>query len=293
MEMFKDIFGNKRYKISLHIHTTLSDGRKTPEEIAKEYKADGFDAMAITDHWKYHAGGELCGLHIISGAEYNIGENETISGTMHIVGFGMEHEPQLNRETATRQDAVDAINACGGLAVLAHPAWSLNTFEDAANLKGIELTEIYNTVSEVQESDRPYSGYFVDVCANRGRYFGLLATDDAHYYDGRDNRKGWIAVKADSLDTESLLSAIKKGDFYATQGPEVHARQEGNKLIIDCSPCENIITFSNMAWAPSRTLRGNDLTHFEYEIKKDDRWVRVEVTDKHGKKAWSNIFKVN
>ena len=290
--MFTDIMGERRYKIALHIHTTLSDGLKTPDEVAKEYKDDGFDAMAITDHWKYHASGELSGLHIIAGAEYNIGDAETIEGVMHIVGLGMGCEPPLIKGETSRQQAVDGINEAGGVAVLAHPAWSLNAPEDGIELKGIELTEIYNTVSEVQESDRPYSGYFADLCANRGKLFGLLATDDAHYYDGRDNRKAWISLKADGLTDEDIVRALKVGDYYATQGPEVHLRREGDKLIIDCTPCDKIVTFSNISWTKSRALRGVGLTHFEYEIKDEDKWVRVEVTDAEGKKAWSNFIQI-
>ena len=69
--MITNQFGEKYYKLGLHLHTTLSDGAKTPEEVAKEYKLDGYDAVAFTDHWTYGEGGELEGLHIISGCEYN------------------------------------------------------------------------------------------------------------------------------------------------------------------------------------------------------------------------------
>ena len=69
--MITDKLGNKYYKIGLHIHTTNSDGKRTPEEVAREYKADGFDAVAFTDHWIYGPGGTLEGLHIISGCFIN------------------------------------------------------------------------------------------------------------------------------------------------------------------------------------------------------------------------------
>ena len=81
-------------------------------------------------------------------------------------------------------------------------------------------------------------------------------------------------------------------EFYATQGPELHVRREGDKLIADCSPCVMIDFLSNAAWGPDRITRGEDLTHGEYLIKPHDRWVRVEVHDKEGRYAWSNIVKV-
>ena len=47
--MRKDMFGNTRYKIGLHIHTSISDGRVSPEESARIYKEAGFDAYFV-DH---------------------------------------------------------------------------------------------------------------------------------------------------------------------------------------------------------------------------------------------------
>ena len=38
------------YKANLHCHTTLSDGRLTPEEIKELYKSQGYSIVAYTDH---------------------------------------------------------------------------------------------------------------------------------------------------------------------------------------------------------------------------------------------------
>ena len=287
--MIRDQFGDAYYKVGLHIHTTLSDGVRTPEEVAREYAADGYDAVAFTDHWYYGESRTVEGLAVLSGCEYNLGGGDTSFDTMHIIGIGMKKDPRLTKEN-TRQEVVDAINKAGGIAVLGHPNWSLNGVEDLANLTGITATEIYNAVSEAHNSLRAYSGYFVDLCANRGMYPYLLATDDSHYYDGSDNRRGWVMVKAEDGSENALLSAIRRGDFYASQGPYLHVERKGNKLVIDCSPCRVIGTLSNGAWLPNRVLRGEDLTHFEYEIKPLEKWVRVEVEDADGRLAWSNIF---
>ena len=40
----------KQYKANLHCHSTLSDGRKTPEELKEMYKGAGYSILAITDH---------------------------------------------------------------------------------------------------------------------------------------------------------------------------------------------------------------------------------------------------
>ena len=289
--MIKDQFGDTYYRVALHLHTKLSDGRKTPEEVAEEYKAGGYDAIAFTDHWRYGAGGELCGLHILPGAEYNLGGNDTSGCVMHIVGIGMQYDPEISKESS-RQQVVDAINAAGGIAVLAHPAWSVNTLADSQALEGITATEIFNAVSEAGMSMRAYSDHFVDACANAGIYWNIFATDDAHYYEGADNRRGWVMVKADELSDEAILKALRSGDFYATQGPALSVKREGNTLVIDSSPCSVIGTMSNLAWAANRVARGENLTHSEYEIKEKETWIRVEVIDAQGRHAWSNIIVV-
>lgn len=287
--MITDMFGNKRYKICFHTHTTMSDGRVTPKQCAEIYKAAGYDAIALTDHWKFGQEKELAGLKILSGCEYHFGGADTIEGVMHIVGVGMKFEPELFVGVSTRQQTIDRIHDAGGVAILAHPAWSLNTPEDVKDLKGFDGVEIYNSISGIACNLRPYSGDFVDTAANKGFYCPLLATDDAHFYEGDDETKSFIMVKCEELTTENVLEAVRKQEFYASQGPELHTRVEDGKMIIDCSPSVLIQVFSNMTYATGRVARGENLTHWEYEIRDIEKWLRVEVTDQEGKSAWSNL----
>jgi len=106
------------YRVDLHLHTAASpDGRSSLEGIAKAAKAAGLDAIAVTDH-------DLCtpvpaaleGVLLIPGCEVS-----TRAG--HITGLFLERPlplAELGRLPAP-EDAVAAIRAAGGLAVLAHP----------------------------------------------------------------------------------------------------------------------------------------------------------------------------
>ena len=38
------------YKANLHVHTTVSDGEITPEEIKRIYMEQGYSVVAFTDH---------------------------------------------------------------------------------------------------------------------------------------------------------------------------------------------------------------------------------------------------
>ena len=290
--MQKDMFGEYRYKVGLHTHTNLSDGKLSPKEAASIYKAAGFDALAFTDHWVYGEETEIDGLKIISGCEYNLGGSDTSVDVIHIVGIGMNKKPELTRTSATRQSVVDAIKANGGVAIWAHPAWSLNSLSDTKTVCGFDAVEIYNTVSNAGQSSRPYSGYFVDVLANNGIIYPLIATDDTHYYNGEDETRSYIMVKAESNSQADIIKAILRKDFYATQGPELHIKREGEIITVDCSSCIMINFLSNIAWAPDRITKGKDLTHAEYHIKDCEKWIRVEIMDKNGNYAWSNIIEI-
>ncbi len=288
--MITDMFGRNRLKVNLHLHTTESDGQKSPEEAAAIYQKAGYDIIAVTDHWKYRESGAINGLRTLSGAEYNIGGGNGAGGVFHILALGCEREPGIGKEDSA-QSIIDEINGCGGMAVLAHPAWSLNTVEQTEGLEGIGATEIYNAVSDAGQSSRPYSGYFVDAAACKGQLYPLLADDDTHYYDGSDETNAYImlACDPDASDAE-ILEAIRRKDFYATQGPEIHLLREGNRITVKCSAAVRISLFSNTVWAKDRCLRGSGLTEHSCEVQPFETFIRAEVTAADGRKAWSNTI---
>ena len=290
--MYTDLLGCRRMKINLHLHTTESDGRKTPEEAAAIYQAAGYDLIAITDHWKYRMSGNLHGLRTLGGAEYNTPGGNGATGVYHILGLGCQEEPNPPRDQGP-QAMIDEINRCGGLAVLAHPAWSLNTACQARALHGVGATEIYNSVSDAHESARPYSGDFVDIAAGQGMLFPLLATDDVHYYDGSDDTQSFImlACAPDASDGE-ILQAIRDKKFYASQGPEIHLSVEGDEAVVRCSPASRIAFFTNSVWSAGHGHRGTNLTEARCKLQLFETFIRAEVTDAQGRMAWSNTLAV-
>ena len=288
--MYTDILGKMRAKLGLHIHTSLSDGRKTPEEAAKIYREAGYDAIAFTDHWKFGESGEIDGLKLISGIEYDIGSHG--SEIFHIVALGAKEAPKGFSKSSTAEEIVKAIHAADGIAVLAHPAWSLNFPEAIMKVKGFDATEIYNAVSDAGMSFRPDSSLLVDMLASHGICYPLLATDDAHYYEGDDNCVAYIMAECDPSDSASIKSAIKEGRFYATQGPEIHLSRDGNLFRVDCSPVSKIVFASNKQWTKDRVIRGENLTSAEYTATPEETFIRAFVVDENGKCAWSNIVNI-
>lgn len=289
-----DLFGRKRQKVNLHMHTTRSDGCYSPETALRVYRNEGYDAVAMTDHWKYESGGiSTEGMTVLSGAEYNLNGATGDRGVFHILAVGCEREPQIvgNLDSAEPQQVIDAIHAAGGLAILAHPAWSLNTPEQILRYHGYDATEIYNSVSGVHESRRPDSSLIIDQLGARGLLLPLVADDDTHYYDS-DRCVAWIMVDAENATKECLLPAIRAGRFYATQGPEVHLRLEGDEAIVTCSPCKEIAIFSDAVWVDHRMITGTDLTEARVPTVRHEHYVRACVTDASGRQAWTNCLKI-
>ena len=288
--MYTDLFGKTRYKVNLHMHTNMSDGRRTPEEAVRIYKEHGYDAVALTDHWVAGENGSLNGVTLLSGAEYNCGGSDCRNGVFHIVAIGCEKKPDINKYMEA-QEMIDAIHAAGGLAVLAHPAWSLNSPAQILPLKGFDATEIYNSVSAVHHSRRPDASIIVDMLGAEGRYYSLVAADDAHYYDGSDECKSFIMVQAEENTPAELKKAIKAGRFYASQGPEVHLFKDGNEFVARTSPVSSIIFLSNYVWAP-RAFDGDGITEARYTPREGEKFIRVMVEDADKKMAWSQIIPV-
>ncbi len=302
--MFTDQTGKNRLKINLHTHTTVSDGAKTPAEAAALYRDRGYDALAITDHWVFNPAGELEGLPILSGCEYNIQGPDREGGmeeVYHIVAVGCKSEPAIPRAWADESTPgvrdraraiIDAIHETGGIAILAHPAWSLNTADQMLAVRGYDATEIYNSVSDWGMSDRPYSGVLIDQVAAAGLSVPLLATDDTHCYDG-DECRGFIAVEADAAAASGVIEAIRAGRFYASEGPEIHfTRVSKHKVKVTCSPAVKIVFLSNAVWTSERVVRGTALTEATYIARSHERYIRAEVTDSQGRKGYSNIIRI-
>lgn len=293
--MYTDIYGNPRIKLGLHHHTTLSDGRSTPEQTALRYKEAGYDAIAFTDHWVFGAAQDLAGLPILAGGEYHVGFRDGFAGVYHIVCLCPEREPQL-RKDMTPQQIIDGIHEAGGLAILAHPAWSLNSPEKIKALHGFDAIEIYNTVSERGNSRRADASLIIDMLAAEGIFFPLLAADDSHYYEESGNFadccNAFIMAECSDADPAQIKKAIREGRFYASTGPEIHLSVNGNTASVDCSEASEIVFLSNFVITKGRVTTGQKLTHADYAIQPGETFLRAYVTDAEGKRAWSNIIQL-
>ncbi|HEY2940995.1 MAG TPA: CehA/McbA family metallohydrolase [Vicinamibacteria bacterium] len=99
----------------VHVHTTLSDGGGTPEQVAAAAKRAGLRFVIITDHNNLDAKpfeGEHDGVLVLVGTEIS-----TTAG--HVVGLGIP-DPVF-RFSGDALDALDDVRSLGGVAFAAHP----------------------------------------------------------------------------------------------------------------------------------------------------------------------------
>lgn len=293
--MYIDKNGDRWYRGNLHTHTTLSDGVLSPETVKAKYREMGYDFIALCDHWHYGEGTEQdpSGLLVLSGIEYNFNDIDVLKGVYHILSIGALYEPEVEKSD-TAQSAIDKINAAGGFPILAHPAWSMNTYDMITCLSGIFATEIYNSLSGVPFNCRPYSGEVVDQLAARGYYLSLVADDDSHFYRGEEGMS-YIMVNLgqESLTTENLLSAIRAGRYIATQGPMFDFTLEGDEAVLRSETPLSLVTFfTNRVYEEDRCTIMTDKPLYEarFKIKYVDTFVRAECTAVGGGVGYSKII---
>jgi len=285
--MYIDKQGNCWWKGNLHTHTTRSDGHKKPSEAVRLYQKAGYDFLAVTDHWALSEPGRYHNMILIPGMELDTMQR----GCWHIVGLGLKQKPDADRYQNAQQ-LIDAVREAGGIAVLAHPAWSLDQPEEIAELTGLSGAEIYNSVSGFPYSARADSSQVLDLAAKYGFRVPYLAADDTHYYQ-KELFQSFIYVQSEECTQESVLNAICSGRVYATQGPEIYRTEiAGGKFIVECSPASAVIFYSASVWQPDTVTRGESVVYAEFNLKPYDRFVRAEVMDAEGRKAWSSAYTV-
>ena len=284
------------YKANLHAHTTVSDGRKSPEETEKLFREKGYQILAFSDHWKVSPAKVEKDFILLSAAELDTyyGENKEC---FHIIGLNLPEGtafPNPNK-TVHPQKLIDRIEELGGIAFLAHPQWSLNQPEDIAALRNIFAVEVFNTTSGLPHNpDRADSSDLLDLVARKGYLIPQIATDDCHWYDG-DECKSFTMIQTEDFSVEGIVKALRNGKFYASQGPLVkQVEVEDNRVTVTCSACVSAVFFSNSPWVSKRAeFTPEGATEYTYEIAKGDCFVRIELTDKDGNKAWISPFPVN
>jgi predicted metal-dependent phosphoesterase TrpH len=287
---------------NLHTHSTRSDGVLSPEEVCRRYMAEGYDFLALTDHFV-----GLWGYPIVDTVPMRTNRFTTIlgaelhSGAMangelwHILAVGLpadfapsktpHFDPVEGQETGA-EIAARAV-AAGAFVAIAHPQWSGLTLADARSITAAHAVEVYNHGCAVG-CDRPDGFAIADLLLTEGRDLTMIATDDAHFSEP-DHFGGWVMVKAEENTPEALLASLKAGTFYSSQGPLLHdVRIEGKHVVVESSAVAAVIVQG--AGTGAKAVHGHSMTRTEVPVDRlnNSPWLRVTAVDAAGRRAWSN-----
>ncbi len=304
------------FKGNTHTHSLNSDGRSTPDEVARWYRGHGYDFLFITDHDFLTRVEPLNALLGADGRFLLIPGEEVTSNVVpppvfvHVNALNprrvVEHQAGPSA-LATLQKDIDATLAAGGVAQINHPnfLWQL-TADDIAASRGARLMEIMNMHPSVNNAgagpSAPSCEEMWDQVLSRGKVIWGVASDDAHQLRDADPETtgstdhaatpghGWIVVRAARLGTDEIMGSIARGDFYASTGVALlDYIGDAKQVKVSVHPRGNYQPRYRIQFIGrnGRILEDTVATAAAYVPHGDEGYVRVRITDSNGNQAWT------
>jgi hypothetical protein len=228
-----------------HVHSTMSYGLQSPEEIAEQARATGISLVLLTDHGRPNVASSsfrkiIDGVTIVGGSEASLPDG-------HLTFFGAQEAPGFLLSSFP-PEAMDDARAWGAFPVLAYPDdpdFGWRYWDNGLRPGGIEVLNLFTSLRGASWGERlrlgmyyPFSHYYFlksitipadslahwDGFLQRGKTWGFEASD-AH---GGFRVGPWLAMKVPSYaDTFSFVgmgisrryaadpeAAVRSGDFF-------------------------------------------------------------------------------
>ena len=309
------------YKGNLHSHTTLSDGRLTPQEAVELYRRNGYAFLCLSDHDVYTDFRDefdsddfilLPGLECScaldergeDGAHLKVHHVNALLGTremqeratrtrpVHMERIDFPSQADCWDGTSVLRDMIASLRERGFFVTYNHPLWSRVEVEEFQDVEGIAALEIFNNGCEVESADGRGTVHW-DAILRRGRYVPGFASDDNHNARVDDSLGGWISVNADRLSHDDIVDAILQGRYYSSCGPTVHEWGIRNgEAFVTCSAVNRINFIAGNRVGDGISILGQKfedcLNEGTYKLRGHERYIRAECVDRFGRTAWTN-----
>ena len=330
-------------KGALHVHTNLSDGNLSPQEVVKKHKEHNYDFIVWTDHkvnWniKEHITDDM-GMVMIGGVELDVGIKDGIDyrtlphqelldslfesrmrnefqdlAWPHMNALGV-YDTDMHFKVVdydvpkTYENMIDVIYANDGIPMINHPNWWF-----CSSLREVMKVD-RNFLLELGVGDTTHPGgnfqkegteVIWDTLLTQGKTVFGTATDDGHRYEASeetnkplDFANGFVGVWAEKNE-QSIMEALRVGDFYASNGIELEKYEVTDKGIYvkvkpdlisnghDTSKIEPIdgvryaIMFKGRMGFTLETVYGTE-AFYEFKGGIDEEYVRVKVVSNKSK----------
>lgn len=289
--------GGRFYRGNLHCHSTISDGHTPPAEVVAAYKQAGYDFIALSDHFEPEYGWPVADTRALRDDAFTTMVGAELSSASwedrHVfwvsaVGLPPDFPPPGPGET--KLAAIRRAHEAGAFVVMLHPGLNNLPLEVALGVDCIDAVEIYNHSMASLWPDAADGRYVLDGLLEHGHRVFVNAGDDAHSNHPWDKFGGWVMVRADALDPDLLLAALKRGAYYSTQGPDFRdlSIAEG-KLTVRCSPSRVVAVTGGRRWLDTTSRFGEGVTETIFDLQPfRSSWCRVTLVDDKDRRAWSN-----
>jgi len=315
------------FKANLHTHSTVSDGKLTPEEVKAGYKAAGYSIVAMTDHSitadHQHLNDDE--FLFLNGVEVGVPDPAHKNKTTHLnlifrdphllwvpvrVPDPLPHmqayldkcqceELPLDYSIEGRNAIIAKAREKGALVIYNHPEWSLEFCDDYLPLQGLWGTEYRNSSCALMYGlDTANAQSFRELLQKNPDIVPIMA-DDMHGPHSLGN--SWIMVGAEELSYDAVMDALEQRELYASCGPEICSiTWDGANLTVTCSPAASVqcIAHHRRGSKIQFAEEGKLLTEAVFNLSEwakrfsddPDRMLRIIVTAPDGSYAVSRAY---
>ena len=316
------------YKANLHCHSTYSDGKQTVEELKQAYMEQGYSIIAFTDHEHLIDNSRLTDENFlaITACELAIKEFENQSTLVNhflrvchlnfyaldshntltpcyssvydhyisdeirpLIRFEKEYHRRYSAEGISEMIKIGKEK--GFIVSYNHPNWSLENATHYLQYENLFAVEIYNHgCIKAGHCDDEHA---FDDFLRAGKNIFCTATDDNHNINSRFG--GWVMINADKLEYSTIMTALQKGDFYASTGPQIFSLVlDNDEVEIKTSPCAKIsVSTEGRRVQAVHAQQGESLTSARFKLSTVDGYFRLRVTDEHGRHAYTQAYRLD
>lgn len=251
----EDLYQRRPLKGDLHAHTYYSDGNDGVAMTPADFREQGFDFFALTDHNRMFTSefsikafeNVTLGMHIMKGEEVH-----TPGSILHIVAIGGKEsvcdkyvrDPEgyenavdeiaetltavpepYRRRTAMAKWASTEIRKAGGLSILAHPFWMPYKYNISDEFCDILFDQdIFDALELMGGIDAVNCNLQLALWqhqSSRGHKLPVVGSSDTHNHSrsGTSFARRFTVLFAKENTTEAILEAIKVGYSVAGELP--------------------------------------------------------------------------
>jgi hypothetical protein len=169
-----------------------------------------------------------------------------------------------------------------------HPGWSLEDYSDYMNYDGYNGMEIINYASYV-EGYPDHNEVAYDNMLRAGKRVFAIADDDNHCEGTACG--AYNVIFAENLNYKNVTDALVRGDFYASEGPQIKALwYEDGKIHIETSPVRQIRMNLGIRGARVITAKDELLCEATFPLDPQAGYFRLTIQDEAGLFAHTNAY---